>query len=135
MGYWLKAFGLPGSLLDDDWKNHKGGLLTRRATFPRRPGVRPGDRLVYYAVGYGVVFAVYEARSLPFHAEPDDDWGWHVRVERVLDVDFVHDGVLLDDLNVGGRDLRRSIRQHSAIRLSDSEGEAAAQELSARAGQ
>ena len=132
MAYWLKAFGLPGRLLEDDWKNHKSSLLTNTATFPRRPGVRPGDHLVYYAVGHGVVFAVYRARSLPFHADPGDDWGWHVKVEPIVDVDFVHDGVPLEDLNVDGRDLRRSIRQHSAIRLSDSEGDAAVSELSER---
>jgi hypothetical protein len=133
MGYWLKAFGLIQAPVDDDWKAHKNGLLTRTATFPRRSGVRPGDRLLYYAVGQRVVFGVYEATSLPFNAEPDDPWGWHVKVAPIVDVDFVHDGVPLEALNVDGRDLRRSIRQHSAIRLTDLEGDAAFTQLTNRA--
>lgn len=133
MTYWLKAFGLVHAPVDDDWKRHKDGLLTRKATFPRRSGVRPGDKLVYYAVGQRVVFGVYEATSLPFNAEPGGAWGWHVKVLPLVDVDFVHDGVPLENLNVDGRDLRRSIRQHSAIRLTDVEGEAAVSELSNRA--
>lgn len=133
MPYWLKAFGLVQTPLDDEWKRHKNGLLTRKATFPRRSGVRPGDTLVYYAVGQRVVFGAYEATSLPFNAEPDDPWGWHVKVGPIVDVDFVHDGVPLEALNVDGRDLRRSIRQHSAIRLTLVEGEAAVSELARRA--
>jgi hypothetical protein len=130
--YWLKAFGLVQSPLEDDWKRHKDGLLTRTATFPRRSAVRPGDTLIYYAVGQRVVFAAYEATSLPFNADPGDAWGWHVKVAPIVDVDFVHDGVPLESLNVDGRDLRRSIRQHSAIRLTNAEGEAAVSELGNR---
>ena len=101
------------------------------ATFPRRPGIRPGDRLVYYAVGHGVVFGVYEAISLPFRAD-SSQWGWHVKVEPIIDLDFVHDGVPLEKLNVNGRDLRRSIRQHSAIRLKEAEAKAAEAEIRQR---
>src|SRR5205814_1063793 len=100
MAYWLKAFGLVQSPLEDDWKQHKNGLLTRTATFPRRSGVRPGDTLVYYAVGQRVAFGAYEATSLPFNADPADAWGWHVKVAPLVDVDFVHDGVPLESLNV-----------------------------------
>ena len=132
MTWWLKAFGVPGHPVEDDWKSHKGGLLTRAATFPRNSGVRPGDRLVYYTVGLGVVFAVYEAISLPYQEDPSDDWGWHVKVKPIIELDFVHDGVPLDDRNVNGRDLRRSIRQHSAIRLAEVEGKAALAEIGRR---
>jgi len=132
MTYWLKAFGLIQAPVEDDWKLHKDGLLTRTATFPRRSGVRPGDKLVYYAVGQRVVFGVYEATSLPFNGEPGDPWGWHVKVAPIVDVDFIHDGVPVEALNVDGRDLRRSIRQHSAIRLTRPEGEAAVSELTNR---
>jgi hypothetical protein len=55
-----------------------------------------------------------------------------VKVAPVVDVDFVHDGVPLEALNVDGRDLRRSIRQHSAIRLTQAEGETAVSELNNR---
>ena len=76
------------------------------------------------------MFAVYEAISLPYQEDPPDPWGWHVKVKPVIDLDFVHDGVPLENLNVDGRDLRRSIRQHSAIRLTEIEGNAALAEIS-----
>lgn len=132
MTYWLKAFGLPRQPLDDDWMNHKDGILTRVATFPRRPGVRPGDRLVYYAVGLRVVFAVYEAISLPWQEDPSDKWGWYVKVKPIISLDFLHDGVPLEALNVDGRNLLMGIRQKAAIRLHDVEAKAAMAEISQR---
>jgi hypothetical protein len=44
-------------------------------------------------------------------------------------VDFIHDGVPLDELNVDGRYLRESIKQHSHIRLTPAEYEAAVEQL------
>ena len=94
--------------------------------------MRPGDRLVYYAVGLGVVFAVFEAISLHYQEDPSDPWGCYLKVTPIIEVDFVHDGVPLEDLNLDGRDLLRSIRQHSAIRLDDIEGKAALAALAQR---
>jgi hypothetical protein len=128
----LKSFGVPGHPVEDDWKSHRSGLLTWVATFPRRSGVRTGDRLAYYAVGLVIVFAVYEAVSLPYQEDPSDPWGWYVKVKPIIDLDFVHDGVPLEYLNVNGRDLRRSIRQHSAIHLAEIEGKAALAEIGKR---
>jgi hypothetical protein len=130
---WLKAWGLPQQRLRDDWKNHKGGLLTRVATFSRRPSARPGDRLFYYAVGDRVVFGIYEVTSLPFESDEDGDrFTWTLKVRRVIDLDFLHDGVPIEELNVDGRDLRISIRQKGAIRLRNAEPEVAEAELRRR---
>jgi hypothetical protein len=129
---WLKAWGLPNDPLQDDWKNHRGGLLTRRATYRRHPSVRPGDRLFYYAVGYRVVFGLYEAVSLPFQAGGDDEWDWHVKVEPIIDIEFLHDGIPLRELSVDDRDLLISIRQKAAIRLREPEAKTAEEELRAR---
>src|SRR4051812_5144347 len=113
---WLKSWGLPSDRLEDDWKNLKNGFLTRRATYRRRPSVRPGDRLFYYAVGHRVVFGLYKVLSLPFQAEGDDEWDWHVKVEPIVDLDALHDGIPVEDLNVAGRNLLISVRQKAAIR-------------------
>ena len=129
MDYWLKALGAGrrGHQLRDDWKNEKDGLLLTAATFGRRPGIRTGDGIVYYGAGYRVVFAAGYATSLAFHAENQEDtrWPWRVKVSLPWITEFIHDGVPLDDLNVDGRYLSESIKQHSHIRLTQLEFEAA----------
>ena len=73
----------PDITVEDDWKSHKSGLIARGGDVAVPPfgGV---IRLVYYAVGLGIVFAVYEAVSLPYHGDPSDAWGWHVNVKPVI---------------------------------------------------
>lgn len=134
---WLKAWGLPSDQLQDDWKNQKGGFFTRRASYSRHPSVRPGDRLFYYAVGHRVVFGLYEVTSLPFQSDDDGRFDWHVKVEPIVDLEFLHDGIPVEQLNVGARasDLKVSIRQKSAIRLNPPEAQVAEEELRRRAGQ
>src|SRR4051794_39263487 len=107
MDYWLKGLGggAREQLLRDDWQNERAGLLLRSATFGRRPAMRTGDGIVYYAVGHRVIFAAGSVTSLPWKEESHDDtrWPWRVRVNLPLLVQFVHDGVPLDELNVDGR--------------------------------
>jgi hypothetical protein len=130
---WLKSWGLPDDRLEDDWKNHRGGLLTRRATYRRQPSVRPGDRLFYYAVGHRVVFGLYEAVSLPFQSGGDDEWDWHVKVEPIVDLDFLHDGIPVEALSVSDRNVTVALRQKAAIRLKEEEAAVAEEELRDRA--
>lgn len=124
MAYWLKMLGggLRQQLLRDDWMNEKEGLLLRCATFARRPGIRTGDGIVYYAAGHRVFFAAGQATSLPYlDADDETRWPWRVNVTLPWRTEFVHDGVPMEHLNIDGRDLRDSIKQHSHIRLSESE--------------
>lgn len=134
MKYWLKALGggARGGKLRDDWKNERDGILLRYATFPQLPRMRTGDGIVYYAVGHRVVFAAGTATSLPFKDHEDaSPWPFRVKVSLPLALDFVHDGEPLD--NIGEkRALRRSIRQHSHIELSEDEYRSAIQALEAR---
>jgi hypothetical protein len=133
MDYWLKMLGggRREQLLRNDWMNERGGLLLGAATFPHRPGIRTGDGIVYYGAGHRVVFAAGYATSLPFLAESDDEtrWPWRVKVSLRWTIEFIHDGVPLEHLNVSDRDLRNSIKQHSHIRLRPDEYEAAAKAL------
>ncbi len=135
MDYWLKAFGAGarGHQLRDDWKKERGGLLLETATFPKMPRMRPGDAIVYYGAGYGVAFAAGKIASIPWHESSDDSrWPFRVRVDLSLALEFIHDGVPLDEISVDGRNLRASIRQHSHIRLKEREYEAAIQDLRER---
>lgn len=67
--------------------------------------------------------------SYPYRDEAggEEDWPW--RVDVLLDEEsslrFIHNGVSLDVASVDGRDLRRSIRQKSHIRLTNNEHGAA----------
>src|SRR4051794_37682395 len=112
MDYWLKMFGggRREQLLRNDWMNERHGLLLEAATFPRRPGIRTGDGIVYYGAGHRVFFAAGHAISLPFQAEAYDEtrWPWRVKVSLPWRVEFIHDGVPLEHLNVDDRDLRGS---------------------------
>jgi hypothetical protein len=113
--------------------NERGGLLLRYATFPHNPRIRTGDGIVYYAVGHGVIFAAGAATTLPFRAQDDETrWPFRVGVSLTETVEFVHDGEPLDSVSIDGRSLRQSIRQHSHIRLSEAEYEAAVQALRMR---
>jgi hypothetical protein len=132
MDYWLKALGggLREKLLRDDWMNERHGLLLHAATFSRRPGIRTGDGIVYYAAGHRVFFAAGHALSLPYLDEDDETrWPWRVNVKLRWTAEFVHDGIPIEHLNIDGRDLRDSIKQHSHIRLSEDEYAAAIKSL------
>jgi hypothetical protein len=106
-------------------------LLLNAATFSRRSGIRTGDGIVYCATGRRVVIAAGHARSLPYLGESPDEthWPWRVNVSLPWTVDFVYEGLPLEHLNVGARLIENSIKQHSHIRLSKKEYEAAVRGL------
>ena len=107
--YWFKTLGFRAreERLRDDWKNERGGLLLRFATFPkeRRPRIETGDGIVYYAAGYGVIFAAGKTTSLPF-LDMDDDSRWPYRVRVSLTHALVHPR-------------RRAARQHQQRTLAE----------------
>lgn len=108
--------------MPDDWRTID--VLTRAATFARRPSLRPGDQIAYYASGKGIVFATGVVTSHPYEVHEDgteSNWPWRVNVQLERYVDFIHDGVALEDLSVANRNLRKSVRQQSHIRLSEDE--------------
>ena len=64
MQHWLKPIGYARGPLKADWIETRPQVL-RRTGFPRRPRVEPGDRFVYYASVWKVVFAVVEVLTDP----------------------------------------------------------------------
>lgn len=126
--YWLKLLGTTGHQMQDDWQ-HEGERATDFVASRKRMSMRPGHRVVCYATGVGSVFAVGTVTSFPYKAPDEEGFEWRVGVELEDAKQFLHEGVPLDYLNVDGRDLRKSIKRQSHVRLTSAEFEAAVQAL------
>ena len=130
MEYWLKALGGGARVgqMPDDWRQIK--VLTRAATFRRRPSIKAGDKIVYYGAGWGLVFAAGSVTSHAYYDVEDQPWAWKVDVSIEQARDFIHDGVTLDTISVGDRELSRSMRRRSHLRLTEDEYREAIRQLS-----
>jgi hypothetical protein len=93
--------------------------------------VQPGDGIVMYASGTGLVFAAAEATSHPFPAEDGNpEAPWWVEISIVAAVDYIRHGVTLDALEVDGRRHNVRVRRRSHVNLSQREYDAAVEALS-----
>ncbi|MGH8932670.1 MAG: hypothetical protein ACRDZO_19105 [Egibacteraceae bacterium] len=130
--YGLKSFGnsYEGGRLDDDW-TRAAPMLLRAATFPSQPrSVRRGDGIVFYAVGWKVVFVVGQVTSAPYR--PRDDTGpWPWRVDVKLDHwrEFLRHGEPVDLLDIGEHPhpQAKRLRQNSHVGLTEAEFQTASQ--------
>ena len=114
-GHWLKALGHAGWSLPDAWLEDGGTSRTRRTSFPRRPRIEPGDRLVYYASGWKCVFALVEAVAPPSEEQPlSERWSWSVEVEPLVIVPLLSNAPPVEALGIPPR----SMSQQSHIRLA-----------------
>ena len=113
MQHWLKAIGHAKGPLADDWLAERPASLERTG-FPRRPRMEPGDRLVYYASVWRVVFAVVEVTEEPALTRPGTRWPWTVGVEPLLLVPRLDHAPPVEAIGVPAR----SMSQQSHIRLS-----------------
>ena len=125
MTKWLKVIGTSSQRFRGAWGVEAPHLL-KTASFPDRgrPSVALGDELVYHAVGEHMSRVVAIADVVgPVYFGPAVDPGfpWLCEVRITSKRDVVADGVPLEELNVGDRDLRKSVRQHSHIRLTENE--------------
>ena len=129
MKAWIKSLGrgdapIPSSgLAQIRWVTHDIG-------FPVDPAVRPGDRLVLYASGYGRIFGVVEVHLPPYLDNREAPWSYRCETRPRLVIDDLGRAPDLADANVT-RDLRRSIRQQSHIALRLPEYDAAVAALEA----
>lgn len=95
--------------------------VLRLVRFPRRPSIRVGDKLVLYVLGFDRVFGIVEAFSPVREGEGDNPWDkWFLDVREVMSLPYAR-SPSLDAISVAGRDLRKSIREHSHIQLRDLE--------------
>lgn len=132
--YWLKALGSSEEPLPDAWKTRNNGVLVDHATFPWKPGmVQKDDKIVYYATGWKLVFAVGTVTTAPYpDAKNANGYDWRVKVVLEIAKEFVHDGALLNALNVPSsrNDVRNRIKRRSHVQLSKAEFAAAVAALS-----
>ena len=116
MQAWLKALGHARWQLPDAWlEDADGPRRLQRTGFPRRPRMVPGDRLVYYASVWRVVFAIVEVTDEPEHDRTTSRWPWFVAVEPLLVVPRLTNAPPVEAIGVAAR----SMSQQSHIRLRD----------------
>ncbi len=123
---WLKMLGTTERQMQDDWLN-EGPRTTAFVASRKRMSMRPGDGIALYATGRGSVFAFGTVTSFAYE-EPDPEgegFEWRVNVDLGTNYrEFIHDGVPLNLVSVDGRELSKSIKQQSHIKLSPVEFEA-----------
>jgi hypothetical protein len=129
---WLKSLGFADEerRLSDDWRSYDGGFFRDKVNFPQKPDVQPGDGLILYASGTGLVFAAATAISHPYpRPDANPEAPWWVNVDIVAAVDYIHDGVTLDALDVDGRAHNVRVRRRSHVNLTQREYDAAVEAL------
>jgi hypothetical protein len=121
MGAWLKAIGGGYGQTPENWEVEWRDLLDI-ACFPRRPSVRVGDYLVYYASGLGRICGIVKVNSPPLEGrfpnswteENKKRWPWSVGVELRLAIPANDRAPRLADVGVSNL----SVRRQSHIALS-----------------
>ena len=127
MSTWLKLLGSARSPITEWTKEYVGFRKNNK------PSIRTGDQLFLYAPG-GTrrIFALAEAVSDPEH---DSDYNpsevgscqWKLRVRYEINLP-VSSGILIDDVS-SHRNLTKSLRQQSHIKLLPEESESANSKL------
>lgn len=134
-GHWLKAIGHAKGPLPEAWlaDPERAAVRLTRTGFPRRPRMRPGDRLVLYASVWKRVFAIAEVTSEPSDAAPPDGaprsqrWPWWVAIEPLVVVPHLENAPPVEAIGVPPR----SMSQQSHIRLTPAQYDLAVESLGA----
>ena len=127
MAYWLKITGTSRTpFLDGDWAARRSAWLREYGSvsmFPRWPRVADGDILIDYAAGshrrFGEsrIYAVEEVVSDPV-LSPHERWRVMVETSMLVAGPRLEQCPTIADIGV----MRRSVSQHSHIRLTDEQG-------------
>jgi len=136
MSAWLKPIGGGSGQTPENWYVEWWDVLDM-ACFPRRPSVRVGDFLVYYAAGLGRICGIVKVNSAPIQGrfpekwteENRKRWPWSVGVELRLAIPANDLAPTLGDIDV--RTL--SVRRQSHIALTREQFSKAASVLTAEA--
>lgn len=121
MQYWIRVAGTGRSPIPfDDWRGALARWEAARGPgghFSRRPTIRAGDRLVVYAARHGRIFRVEEATADPLPCG-HERWPWRVPARELCAVPHLSLAPFVEDIGVP----RRSISQHSHIRITEAQG-------------
>jgi len=134
-GHWLKAVGHAKGPLPEAWlaDPERAAVRLSRTGFPRRPRMRPGDRLVLYASVWKRVFAIAEVTTEPSDAAPpggaprSQRWPWWVAIEPLVVIPHLENAPPVEAIGVPPR----SMSQQSHIRLTPRQHELAVEALGA----
>lgn len=119
---WLKAIGAQGLPVKNIWWNERD--RDQGVDFPYRPrSIKRGDLLVVYAAGTGKVAGVLEVTSNWFEGGETARWRYRMNT-KIRAAKPVSEGIALDSLS-DEREIGKSIRQKSYVRLSDAEARTA----------
>ena len=122
MNHWLKLIGSSNEPITDHpfYGNYDEEYIGfRRAG---KPGIRKGDHVFLYAPGGSrSIFAIVEAANDPEHDnnynhKEEGSCRWKLRVRYLVNLP-VANGIIIDEVNSGHRNLTRSICQQSHIKL------------------
>jgi hypothetical protein len=115
---WLKAVGAVGRPISEIWWGEKH--RTDFVDFPYRPrAIKDGDLLVLYGATTGKVVGVMRVKGDWYEGGATERWNYRMDAE-LLAARPVSEGIPLQDLSEE-REITKSIRQKSHIRLSDAE--------------
>ena len=121
-GLWLKMVGSTDSPCPESYERDHVDFVRKPISF------RSGDDMVFYAAGGTQrVFAIARAIGEPYDSR-DRRWPYRMNVKYILNLPL-SSGVHIDELSTPRRNLRRSVRRASYIRLDPEEYERAAKKL------
>jgi len=130
MPTWLKLIGSAKKPITEQpfYGNYNAEHVGFRKT--RKPGIRSGDHLFLYAPGgRRRIFALAQAiadpeRDADYNSKEEGSCRWKLRVRYLINLP-VSCGILIDDVTSGRRELTRSVRRASHIKLLPQESQLA----------
>jgi hypothetical protein len=125
---WLKAIGHARGPLPESWlTDERAPQRLQHTSFPRRPRMADGDRLVLYASVWKRVFGIVEVTGEPVRNGTSERWPWSVPIEPLLVVPHLTNAPPVDAIGVAPR----SMSQQSHIRLTPRQYELAVEAIGA----
>lgn len=122
--YWLKSVGPSREEIEESGLTEAGEM--RFVGFPNRgrPSISGLDYLVYHAAGYFQIYGIVEVFMPPTRDGDEKRWPWRCEVRPRLMLDSLERAPSTDVLSPEA-DIRKSVRQQSHIRLTETTYEAA----------
>jgi hypothetical protein len=136
MSWWLKVAGTGRMAYSQERWDERRAAGGGPSLFPKRPQIARGDRLVVYASGSAALYgegrfvAVEEVLSDEPEPSGHERWRWRLHTRLIAAVDLISHAPALREIGVSPK----SLRQHSHIRLTDQQGEAALRLIEQTAG-
>jgi hypothetical protein len=118
--YWLKAVGSSDDQQADDWPDSAPQEISF-VNFSKKgkPGVRPGDYLVYYASGQERIIGIVEVFTPPTEDSGKERWPWRCEVRPRLIMRRIHRSPSLDLMSGPERDFRLSVKRQGNINVTE----------------